>query len=461
MTDPRQGSAESPTPAANPSSEEAWPDERKAWYAVFVFSLALLCDFIDRGIVTLLVPAIKADLQLSDTQMGFLLGFAFIFFYAFLGLPIARLVDSKSRRLVMACGIATWSVMTGLCGLAQNFWQLFIARVGVGVGEACNGPSTYSMMADLFPREKLTRAISVLQLGTVYGMGLGSIIGGGVLYMVSHWPPVEVPVLGPLKPWQLTFMIVGFPGVLIAMLLATVEEPKRRGRLTQATGKTSHKAIPIQDVGKFLRANWKVYAPMFVGLGIGGLGMGAASWGPTFFYRTYGWETSEFAVYSGILTMTISPFGLYAGTRLAEWYMRNGYDDANMRLVIVTHTVAIPLGILYPLMPNPYLALGVMGLATFIRMMGPGAQNAALQVITPNEMRGQITALYLFIFNMVGYGLGPVYVAVLTDYVFGAEDQLRYALATSAAIVSPLSTLILWLGMKPYGEAYARAKAWR
>ncbi len=240
---------------------------------------------LDRGIVNLLVPDMKRDFQLSDTQVSLLLGLAFALFYAVLGLPIARLVDSKSRRLIMGIGIATWSLMTAFCGLAQNFWHLFIARMGVGVGEACNGPSTYSMMSDLFPRERLTRAASALQIGFVLGTGLAlyhwrawylNSCRAGRRCQFRHWP-------APSR-WQFVFLIVGIPGLLIAALMGTVQEPKRRG-LIQCPGKSGkdQTACPCRDVVKFLGENWKFYGPMYLGLAVNGLTLGSQAWVPDLF----------------------------------------------------------------------------------------------------------------------------------------------------------------------------------
>lgn len=439
--------------------EEPWPKPSTAWYAMFVFILALFIDMLDRGIVNLLVPDMKRDLGLSDTKISLLLGFAFVAFYAFLGMPIARLVDSKSRRLIMGCGIAIWSMMTAACGLAQNFWQLFFARVGVGVGEACNGPSTYSMMSDLFPPGRLTRAASTLQIGFVLGSGLASIIGGAVLALVMNWPPITVPGIGVLRNWQLVFLIVGIPGLIIASMLATVPEPKRRG-LIQAPGQaaTVIRAIPIRDLVKFLGANWKFYGPMYLGLAVNGLTLGAQAWIPTFFLRTYGMNMVNIAYILGAVVMGASLLGLVVGTKIAEWFLKRGHLDANLRLLVLAMCLATPMSVIYPLMPTPTLAFAVLGLSMFFRFFSPGAQNAALQVVTPNEMRGQITAIFLFIFNLVGYGLGPIYIALMTDYLFGAESELKYALAVASLITGPIAIFIISRAMKPYAEMYAKAR---
>src|SRR5512142_1268316 len=169
-------------PAPAPPSTEPWPSPRVAWYAVFIFALTLMINFLDRGILPLLVPSIKADLHLTDPQMGVVMGFAFGVFYVILALPVARWADVGIRRTIVGIGIALWSGMTALCGLAQNFWQLFLFRVGTGVGESCNGPATYSMLSDLFPPAKLPRAIAVMSFGFMGGTGLALIVGGAIIH---------------------------------------------------------------------------------------------------------------------------------------------------------------------------------------------------------------------------------------------------------------------------------------
>lgn len=449
-------------PAITPASQaQPWPGRRQAWYAVGIFATALMVNFLDRGILTLLVEPIKRDLGLTDTQISLLMGFAFVCFYVFLGLPIARLVDSRSRRLIIGIGIATWSAMTALCGFAQNFWQLFVFRVGVGVGEACNGPATYSMLADLFPREKLARAIAVLNFGFVGGTGIALIIGGTVIHLISNTPEVTLPLVGTLRSWQVTFFIVGLPGLLVAALMATVREPARRGCIALSTGGADRKVLSVREVLQYLYAERNAYGPMFLGLALKSvLAFGSAMWVPTFFMRTYGWSATQIGLIQGTLLLVLSPFGLMAGSMLSEWFQRRGNDDAHLRVVLLSSAVLVPGSIVFPLMPDPYLALAVMAVNNFVAMLVPAPQNAALQIITPNEMRGQVTALFLFIFNVVGFGLGPTFVAVFTDFVFGDESQLRYAMATASAIIGPLAALVIWWGLKPYGASVARTRTW-
>jgi len=442
---------------------QVWPNRIHAWYAVGVFAIALMFNFLDRQILTLLVTPIKADLQISDTQMSVLIGFAFVSFYVLAGIPISRLVDVYSRRLIIGVGIASWSVMTALCGMAQSYWQLFAARVGVGVGESCNGPATYSMLSDLFPKEKLPRAIAVLNFGFMFGSGMALIVGGAVVEMALSNPDVTLPIVGSLRPWQLTFFIVGLPGLLVAALMATVREPVRRGYPASmaGAGPRMRKALPVQAIIDFLYADRRAYGPMFIGTGLKALlAFGTSVWVPTFLQRKFGWSLGDAGVAIGIILLTFAPLGLVCGGVLAERFAKRGHADANWRVVLIATVAVVPFSILFPLMPTAEAALALMAVNTFLGSLGPGPQNAALQTITPNPMRGQVTALFLVVFNLIGFGLGPTFVALLTDYVFGAESLLPYSMALTSAILGPIAVWVVWYGLKPYGESVIRARSW-
>lgn len=436
-----------------------------AWYALGICTFALMFNFLDRSILTLLVEPIKRDLHLTDTQMSFIIGFAFVSFYAIVGFPIARLVDSHSRRFILGMGIAMWSGMTAVCGLANNFWHLFFARLGVGVGEACNGPATFSLLSDLFPKEKLPKAISILNMGFVSGQGISFLVGGTVIGLISSMPQITLPLLGEVHPWQMTFMAVGVPGLLLAAaMLFTVKEPPRRGLIAADGGGSTPakvKPLPVKEVLRFLFDNKAAYMPMFLALAVQSIMIiGVVSWLPTFFIRQYGWSIAKFGLYQGLIMLVIAPIGLMLGARLAEYFDKKGHDDANVRVVFIAALLIFFPQVLFPLMPNPYVALALLAILNFVLSLAPGPQNAAFQVITPNQIRGQVTAIYIFILNVVGFGLGPVFIAVLTDYVFGSEAQLGHAMSLAALIMEPLAALIFWLAMKPYGECYARARTW-
>ena len=446
------------------ATSEPWPSPARAWYAVFVFALALLINMLDRGIVPMLIRPLKRDLGLSDWDMGLLMGPAFVIFYMVLGLPIARLADYKSRRAILGVGVTVWSVMTSLCGVAQGFWQLFACRIGVGSGEACSGPATFSMLADLFPKEKLPRAIAFLNFGFYAGTGLALVLGGIIATKFANVPTVTLPLIGAtMRGWQVTFIIVGLPGLIVAALLATVREPKRRGLMSAGAPNTNDSArpAPVREVVVFLQKNRTTYAPIYIGMGIQVVMTYAGiAWGPAFYQRTFGWTPKQYGLVIGVITVTIMPIGTLLGSMLAERFARAGRDDANLRVVLIGKLLALPFGILFPFMSNAYMAVTVSTISLFFLSLTPAPLNAALQVITPNQMRGQITALFLFIFNVIGFALGPLMVALFTDYVFKSESQIGYSIALTALTLGPLGTFVIWLGMKPYGRSVAESKAW-
>lgn len=440
----------------------AWPSPARAWYGVGIFTLVTALALIDRQILVLLVEPIKQDLRISDTRMSLLMGFAFVMFYAFLGIPIARLADIKSRRAIIGFGIAFWSLMTAICGLSRNYWHLFLARMGVGAGEACYAPAIFSSVGDTFPPQMLPRASAVISTGFYFGSGAALIVGGAVIQAAISMPVFVVPVIGEVRPWQTTFFIVGLPGVVIACLMATVHEPRRRGMIAHSDSgdqAAKPKSLPVKVIVRWFQSEWKTYMGIYGGMAVTAIaGTGASAWLPTFFIRTYGWSAAEVGLAMGIVLLTVAPAGLLVGGFLAEWLLKRGYADANMRVALYATVTSVPVAVLYPLMPTPVLALGLYALNTFIISLRPGPQNAALVIVTPNQMRAQASALYFFLFNLLGMGLGPLMIAGFTDYLFGSEAALRYSLALHLAILGPIASVVFWFGLKPYRDSVLRAQ---
>jgi len=430
----------------------------RAWWAVTLFTLALMMNYLDRQVMTLLVSPIKRDLGITDTQVSILIGFMFVLFYLAVGIPLSRLVDRGPRKWIIGIGVASWSVMTAACGVAHNFWQLAFARMGVGVGESCNGPATYSMVADIFPREKLARAISVINLGMVMGSGMALLIGGTVVRALVEQPDVHVPVFGALHAWQLTFIIVGLPGVLLALLIVlTVPEPMRRGEKAGA----DIQAPSLMDVLRFLGRNRAAYLPMVIATGVKSmLSFGGTVWSPSMFERAYGWKPGEPGLALGVVSLIVSPVGLLLGGWIADRYAAKGHDDANMRVVLWASLGVVPFAIAYPLMPSPAMALLFIAATLFFGGVGAGPANTAIQVITPGRMRGTVSALYIAVFNVMGYGLGPLIVALLTDSIFGNEMMLPQSLAITAVVLGPIGLWFTWTSLKPYAECVRRAREW-
>jgi len=447
--------------AQRASSAEPWPSTGQAWYAVFVLSLGLMVTYLDRGILSLLVEPIKRDLRISDTQMSLLMGFAFVCFYLLVAFPIARLVDYKSRRAILGVGTAIWSLTTALSGLARTFRQLFMYRVGSGVGAACGSPASFSMVADLFPREKLPRAFAILFFGTFLGEGIALIVGGTLAGAFTRLS-ATVPVIGTLHGWQLTLIVIGLPGLLVAALMATIREPARRGRMaaTSLGATAAPQRPPVRDVLAFVWKNAGVFLPMFASMGISAMtGFGIRSWAPSFYVRTFHWSVAKYGLVQGLLALTIMPIGALTGSLMAEYLARKGHDDANMRTVFIGQCLAMPGMILFPLMPTAPLAIALSTAYTFFLFWTQAPMNAALQIVTPNQMRGQVTAIFLFIFNVIGTGLGPTIVALFTDYLFHSDRMIGRSIAIATLALGVLTAIIMWLGIRPYGRAMAQLKA--
>lgn len=431
---------QSPAPAVS----APWPSERAGWYCVAVLTLSLLANFLDRGIIALLVPQIKADLQLSDTQLSLVMGFAFVMFYMVAGLPIARYADIGVRTRLIAIGMALWGGATALTGFARSFAALFAFRVGVGVGEACTGPASFSLLGDYFRPERLPRAIAVLNFGFILGNGLALLIGGSIVAALAAGGPYHLPMLGEFKAWQVTLMIVGLPGLVVSLLMLTVKEPPRR---------VQGEAPSIPEVLKFLYDNRWLYGPLVVGISLNTIVMVAhASWGPAVLMRRFGWEIGEIGLFSGLTFMLLMPPGAILGSLLAERWMKKGIHDANLRVSLIAFALSMPLLGISPLMPTGAMSVALVGIAFFISAFMFGPQNAAIQMVTPNRMRGQVTALVLFGFNVLGYGLGPTVLALITDYIYKDENQIHLAMATCYAMISPIAFGILCLALKPYRE---------
>ena len=440
-----------------------WPAPMVAYYTVLLLILSLTSLQLDTNIVPYVAGKIKADLHLSDTDLGALLGFSFALFYTIVGIPMAWLVDRFSRKWIIALGIITWSIGTSLCGLAQTYSQLFIARFVVGAGEAGNGPASYSVLADLFPREKMPRAVAFLQLGSVIGPGLALVASAFVLKAFLEMAPLAMP-WGPLRGWQMVLVLVGLPGIVIALLmLLTMKEPPRRSIEGQVQGAAQGAGpfAPVIDYWialSYMTRHWPVFAPMFGSLLVGSLRIGALQWGPIFYQRTFHWAPPQVAMVQGVLQLIVMPVFLWIGVIIAERMAAKGRSDAAVRVQILGGVVGM-VSMFSVMMPTAWMAFAVSAFGYAAIGIGAPSQNAAMQIVCPPEMRGKITSLFLFLYSVVGIGLSPILIGWLTDRVFHAESMIRWSIFVPQLILNPLSLFLVWLGLRPYGREVERLKA--
>jgi len=416
----------------------------------------MLCytlSFVDRQILSLLVGPIKHDLRISDTEMGLMLGFAFAVFYTFAGLPIGRLVDTRGRRNLIAVGIFLWSVMTALCSAARSYGSLFLARIGVGVGEATLSPAAFSLISDYFPAEKLGLAISVYTMGIFFGSGVALAVGGTIVDAVMHMPALHAPILGTIATWRLSFLLVGLPGVVIGLIVFTVREPLRKHMLRDSTGAAAHVGV-WQMLGQIGR-RWQSFWGMAIGMIFQSMASYAfLSWAPTFFQRIHGWSAGQAGRALGVLVLCFGCLGMYVGGLLCDRWLRQGVAEGPLKVATLSAIGAGAFLGAAMLMSNPYVALALMAPGLFFQAMPIGTVYAGVQLIFPNQIRGQASALFMFVLNLGGIGLGPLLPGLLNDYLFKNERMVGPSVSISIVFASIGMLLILPATYRFYRRDY-------
>jgi MFS family permease len=420
----------------------AFRSDRYAWYVVSVLCLASIVGQIDRQIIALLVEPLKADFGLSDTRISVLQGLAFALFFVIVAVPIGRVADAANRKVVISVGALLWSVATALCGLARDFWQLFFARMGVGVGEATLGPATFSMISDYFPREKLARALAVFVGSSFVGTGIALLVGGTLVAWAGDVGEIVLPVVGTLRPWQLAFIAAGSTGILVLLLLPSVREPPRHGLASDPGAQVKH--VPLQQIARFVVAHRGAYFAIYGGFSvIAAMNFALGAWVPTFFVRVYGWSPGEIGQIYGLYVMTFGALGVLAGGWLTDRLHARGHADANLRAALYACLPALPLVAAMPLAGNPIASLVLLAPVAFLGTVPFGAGPAAIPLITPNRMRAQLVAAYYLVANLVGVAFGPWIVAFFTDYVFKDESLIGYSLSMACSLLLGTAVLIL------------------
>jgi len=436
-------------PQAGTSSRQ--PSPAYAWFTVVLCLMAYVLSFVDRQIIALLIEPIRADLGLSDTQFSLLTGFAFAIFYALMGLPIARWADVGPRPLIISAGIIVWSFATAVCGLARNFWQLFFARMAVGVGEAALSPTAYSMITDSFPKSKLGLAMGIYSSGVFLGSGLAFLVGGAVIEFAGQFGTVTMPIIGDVKPWQTAFFIVGLPGVLVGILfILTVRDPERRG-VTGARG------YAIKQVMTYIKSHKSTFTAHYLGFGLLSLSLFALLfWAPAYLIRVFGLTARDAGIYLGLIVLIGNTAGSLSSGWLVDFFTRRGYDDAPLRAGVVGGLGVIVPGALFSSMPGLASTLAMLGLAFYFASFPVATSAAGLQLMAPNRMRAQVTALFFLALNLFGITGGATLVALLTDFVFHDEKQVGYSMSIMCSLSAIGGAALLAWGLR-YFQVTARS----
>ena len=399
--------------------------------------------------MSVLIGPIRQDFNISDFQYSLLHGFAFSMFYITLGLPIARLADKYPRFNIISIGVLLWSFMTCICGFTKNFFSLFLARMGVGVGEAALSPAAFSILSDIYPKEKLPQATAIYSLGITIGGGLAYILGG-IVY--EYFATVDLDAFlffSSLQPWQMTFFAVGLPGFLIALCLKCLPEPPRT--LNQNPSYTEENHSSLLDVLEFFKSNWQVYIGIIGSMALMSvLGYGIMAWYPELLIRIYNIDRSIAGSHFGLVFIVAGSAGALLGGWFCSRLISRGVIDAPVRIIICVSILwAIPT-LIAPFSNSSELAMIMAWPIVFFLNSYFGIGVSAIVLATPHDMRAQASAILLFFTNLFGLTFGPTAVAILTDFIFGGDEYLWASLGVLPLIVLPPALILALISRKPY-----------
>jgi MFS transporter, Spinster family, sphingosine-1-phosphate transporter len=403
------------TAGAQPTIQSPLSSPRYRAYVLGMLVVVYVFNFLDRQIVTILAEPIKNDLGLNDTQIGLMTGLAFAIFYTVLGIPIARLADRANRVSIISAALVIWSGMTALCGMAQNFAQILAARIGVGVGEAGCSPPAHSLIADYFPPEKRASALSIYALGIPIGSILGLLAGG--------W-------IAELYGWRTAFFVVGIPGIALAVLVKlSIREPLRGMSDVAARQTPTGEQPSLGETLKTLLSNKTMLHLAMGGALTSFVGYGLGQWMPAFFMRVHAMGIAETATYFGLVLGVASAIGTVLGGTIADKLAsrdRRNYAWLPAGGVLI----AFPFYVVAMLNDNPYIAIAILVAPSLLNSLWLGPAFGTIQNLAPMRMRALASAVMLFVLNIIGLGLGPFLVGVLSDLLSGTfgQDSLRYAI---------------------------------
>lgn len=431
------------------SEQHIYPPLSYGWYVTVLLTIIYILSFVDRQILSLLVEPIKSDMNLSDTQIGLLMGASFAIFYSTMGLPLGWLADNMPRKYLLGAGLAVWSAATALSGLAQSFKHLFIARILVGAGEASLGPCAISLISDVMPPSQRSRAIAVYSSALSFALAIAYLLGGQIMKFADGLDLTFIPFMADLKSWQLVLIIVGSPGLLIALLVLTLKEPNR-----QYIDKNRSKGFnSIKRTFNYFGDHKKLFTKLFILPVTMTIITYSHNFIPSLFQREYGWDPVTLSIYIGTIIGLVGPCSTFFGGWLIDKMHSKGIEDASIIIMRIGGVIMVPTCIAMPLMPSPQLALVFYGFSLCgVTLITVSAWSSILGIVPP-DLRGQATAIYLMVISMFGLMLGPTLVGVFNDFLFVGSDRLDLSMSLVSIIFGTVSLIMLPNIVKTYRAA--------
>lgn len=452
---PSNGAGSSEHALAQPSPHRVAHDSAQAWYILAVLTLAYSLAYIDRQLLNLLVEPIKQTLAISDTQLSLVQGIAFISAYLVASPLFGRLVDVTNRRNLLVVGICLWCGFTALCGRADTYEGLFIARLGVGASEACVFPLALSVIADCFSAKKMARAMSIFILGPMLGGGL-SLVAGGFVIEFARALHQQFPILAQFQTWQLAFVLIGLPGILFALLVVlTLREPVRSNVISE---REDDRQFTTGDSVSYLWQRRGFYARILLGVGMLAIVvLGMPAWMPTYLIRTHGMPAALVGFRFGVLVVSFGIAGALTGPWIARRLEKRGHTDAQLRTAAFAMIPMLLCCASIPFAPGATGALAAAAGTVFFFSLPTGCMSAALQLVAPSRMRGTVGALYSFVAQLIGFGAGPTLIALMTDHGFGNPKMVGHSIAIVCTIASALAAWLLFTALPHYRRLLAEA----
>jgi len=434
-----------------------WPKPLYSWYVVSLLVISYASGVVDRIVIGLLVQPIKTDLGLSDTEMGVIQGLAFALFFSLFTLPIGYLVDRWKRTSVIWSGALISSCGTLAGGFATSFWTLFSSRVVMGAGEATTTPGSSSLIADYFPPTMRPRAYGIFAMGGSIGIGVAYLLGGIAIDLaddVRAWSP---SLLGDFANWQIVFLIVGIPGLLIGVLMAvSIREPERRGILTEPSAKLS-----LLPLWRELSTNRTALVVVMIGSIMNVMIVNAQlAWFPTLFVRVHGMEAKDIAMSLAIVGVPCGILSAITAGWVLSWLAKKRRQDGPILVMGLQCLAWVIFGTAKCLAPTPEWALiGHAGTSLFATWALTAALTALNQV-TPNQLRGQVVSVYTLLIGLVGIAVGSGAVGLLSDYVFNYPTGIAPSLAVMCFVGGMIGVVLVTMGRNGYRIAVQRAASW-
>tara|TARA_X000000368_G_scaffold61387_1_gene43285 strand:+ start:657 stop:1964 length:1308 start_codon:yes stop_codon:yes gene_type:complete len=427
----------------------SYPDKKYGYSAVGILTLAQIFAFIDRQIPSMLVEPIKQDFNLTDSQIALLGGAAFSIFYAIMALPIGYAVDRYKRTRVLGIGIFLWSLMTALAGLANSFGRLFGARIGVAVGEAVMAPTSVSLVSDYFPENKQGKPMGIITSGVYIGIGITLLGGGFLIDYLTELGGLNLPLIGYVKPWQATFLIVGVPGLFVALGAFLLTEPKR---FDEKVGQGNMEGR--QNVFLHINEHKKTLLPMFGGLIFMALIFYSFTfWAPTMMIRTYNISLTEAGFFLGIITIISSITGTIFAGSVVDYLRNRNYRDAPVRAAMFAVILAFPPIVLLSFVNTEIAAwICIFIYLFFISSFAPLGL-LAVSGVSRGNVKGQLAAIHAFLMMAFGLSLGPQLTAFFTDFVFTDTNKINWSISATGALVLPISALFFKASLSKYKES--------